>query len=81
MANLQSVRRRVALETTPRRKMPTADELPDNLQALARRNAIELRNTQFGSDAERLIKSINAALGTERAFPWGKATAGLCRAP
>ena len=47
-------------------QMPTAEQLPSKLEPLARRNAIELRNTQFGSDAERLIRSIKAALPKER---------------
>lgn len=47
-------------------RMPTADELPDPLKPLTRRNAIELRNTQFGSDAERLIRAIRAALPKAR---------------
>ncbi len=58
-------------------KMPVAEELPDHLKPLARRNAIELRNTQFGTDAERLIRSIDAATGGGRGFPWGKMVAGL----
>ena len=43
-------------------KMPSADVLPERLKGLARRNAIELRNTQFGSDAERLIAAITLAM-------------------
>ena len=43
-------------------QLPTVEQLPAKLKPLARRNAIELRNTQFGSDAERLIRSIRAAL-------------------
>lgn len=43
--------------------MPRADELPDRLKALARRNAMELRNAHFGGDAQRLIRSINASTG------------------
>lgn len=47
-------------------RMPTADELTERLKPLARRNAIELRNSQFGSDAARLIGSINAVVGAPR---------------
>jgi TIR domain/Domain of unknown function (DUF4384) len=43
-------------------KMPTAAELPDALKPLARRNAIELRNTQFGSDADRLVKTLTPTM-------------------
>jgi hypothetical protein len=38
--------------------MPMSADLPTPLQPLVRRNAFELRNSQFGSDSERLIKSI-----------------------
>ena len=48
-------------------QMPAADQLPDNLKPLVRRNAIELRNSQFGSDAQRLIRSIKAASPREMA--------------
>lgn len=44
-------------------RMPTAEMLPPRLQPLARRNAIELRNAQFGTDAERLIRAIRTAAG------------------
>jgi hypothetical protein len=50
-------------------RMPTAEELPERLKPLARRNAIELRNSQFGSDAARLVKSINGAVGAETPRP------------
>jgi hypothetical protein len=46
--------------------MPAADELPDALKSLATRNAIELRNTQFHSDADRLIGKIRETVGAER---------------
>ena len=42
--------------------MPSADELPDDLKPLARRNAVELSNHRFNSDAERLIKALNKIL-------------------
>jgi TIR domain len=41
--------------------MPTAEELPDALKPLARRNAFELRNAQFGIDADRLVGKIGDA--------------------
>ncbi len=56
-------------------KMPVAEELPEYMKPLARRNAIELRNTQFGTDVERLIRSIDAVTGGGRG--WGKMVAGL----
>jgi hypothetical protein len=47
-------------------QMPKAEALPNSLKALTRRNAFELRNTQFESDASRLIQAIRPA-GTA---PW-----------
>ena len=58
-------------------KMPSAQALPDKLRALARRNAIDLRNTQFGSDAERLVAAIRAALPGERKSTVRSAALGL----
>ena len=58
-------------------RMPTAEQLPKKLQLLARRNAIELRNSQFGTDAERLIRSLRSIFGADRAIPWRPAIAGL----
>ena len=46
--------------------MPKASELPASLKPLALRNAIQLRNTNFGSDAEQLIKKMREALALER---------------
>jgi hypothetical protein len=43
-------------------RMPIADELPEALQELPRRNAVEVRNTQFGRDAEVLMVKIRDAL-------------------
>lgn len=43
--------------------MPTEAELPEPLRALARRNALEVRNSRFSSDSERLIAAIRKALG------------------
>jgi hypothetical protein len=40
--------------------MPGAHELPDDLQALSRRNAFELSNTRFRYDANQLISRIEA---------------------
>jgi hypothetical protein len=39
-------------------RIPRADELPDDLKPLVRRNAIELRNAQFGRDADALANNI-----------------------
>ena len=44
-------------------RMPKASELPDSLKPLARRQAIEVRHTNFNSDAEALVKRLREALG------------------
>jgi formylglycine-generating enzyme required for sulfatase activity len=47
-------------------RMPSAEELPNILKPLHRRNAVEVRNTQFGRDAEALVHRIREALSHER---------------
>src|SRR6476620_977684 len=42
--------------------MPKASELPDRLKQLARRQAVEVRQNQFGRDAEALVERIREAL-------------------
>ena len=49
-------------------RMPKAGELPDSLKALARRQAVEVRQLHFGRDAEALVERVNEALGGE--FGW-----------
>ena len=44
-------------------RMPREDELPDTLRPLARRQAIEVGNTRFAFDMQRLVASVYAALG------------------
>jgi hypothetical protein len=39
-------------------RIPKADELPDDLKPLVRRNAFELHNSQFGRDADALADNI-----------------------
>src|SRR5262249_8380291 len=46
--------------------MPTADELPSPIKSLTRRNAIEVRNTHFGSDVDSLIKKIGGRTWWDR---------------
>jgi hypothetical protein len=46
--------------------MPKASELPASLKPFALRNAIQVRNTNFHSDAEILIAKICEALGRDR---------------
>jgi formylglycine-generating enzyme required for sulfatase activity len=43
--------------------MPEAGELPDDLKALVRRNALEIDHSRFNTDSERLITAIERALG------------------
>jgi TIR domain-containing protein len=43
--------------------MPDAEDLPADLQPLARRNAIELSDLRWDSDVERLIHAIDRACG------------------
>jgi hypothetical protein len=41
-------------------KMPNAAQLPANLQSLARRNALDLRNASFKADMGRLVQELKA---------------------
>jgi formylglycine-generating enzyme required for sulfatase activity len=43
-------------------RTPKADKLPDSIKPLVRRNAVELRNTSFGRDAEALVDAVREAL-------------------
>ncbi|HKX44985.1 MAG TPA: toll/interleukin-1 receptor domain-containing protein, partial [Burkholderiaceae bacterium] len=47
--------------------MPTAEQLPETLQPLTRRHALELGNTRFAADMERLVTALRSALGERRA--------------
>jgi hypothetical protein len=42
--------------------IPSENELPEPLRALAKRNALEISNSRFDSDTEKLIKSIHKFL-------------------
>jgi len=44
--------------------IPKASDLPDSLKPLARRQAIEVRQTHFGRDADPLVERVGEALGT-----------------
>lgn len=46
--------------------MPRERELPDLLKGLARRNAVEVRNTQFGRDADMLVGKVREAVNSTR---------------
>ena len=41
--------------------MPAAGELPEELTALCRRNAVELSNTRWDFDVQRLVEAVEAA--------------------
>lgn len=43
--------------------MPTAEQLPEDLKPLARRNAIELTDSRWSHDVHRLVTSLEKALG------------------
>jgi TIR domain/PAN domain len=43
-------------------RTPKADRLPDSVKPLVRRHAVEVRNTQFGRDAEALANKVREAL-------------------
>ena len=43
--------------------MPSATALPEPLRGLAKRNAIDISNTRFDSDLERLVEAVGKALG------------------
>jgi tetratricopeptide (TPR) repeat protein len=53
-------------------RTPKADKLPDSIKPLVRRNAVEVRNTQFGRDAEMLTNKVREALTVARSAtgPW-----------
>ena len=64
-------------------RMPKAGELPDSLKALARRQAVEVRQLHFGRDAEALVERVNEALDGEFGWqrPWRlKAVVGAAAA-
>jgi len=43
-------------------RTPKAEKLPDSIKPLVRRNAVEVRNTNFGRDAEALANKVGEAL-------------------
>jgi tetratricopeptide (TPR) repeat protein len=49
--------------------MPKASDLPDSLKPLARRQAVDVRHSHFGHDAEALVKRMREALGDKPAGP------------
>jgi hypothetical protein len=49
--------------------MPTAEELPDDLKALVRRNAIELTDSRWKEDVGRLIAELDRVIATPIHIP------------
>jgi hypothetical protein len=43
-------------------KVPSADQLPGDLQELSRRNGLNVRHSSFHADMDILIRSLNARL-------------------
>lgn len=62
-----------------RAKMPSPADLPEDIQALARRNALELSHQGFAADMERLVTVIKDAAPTKRAFKRGADSSTLQR--
>jgi hypothetical protein len=60
--------------------MPPADALPEALQALARRQAVELRDSRWEADVENLIQKLEQALAGGAEKP-GSAPASPPRSP
>lgn len=60
-------------------RMPKGTELPETLRSLARRNAVEVRNPQFGRDAETLVQKVGEAVKGDQA-PRGRWGLGLATA-
>jgi formylglycine-generating enzyme required for sulfatase activity len=46
--------------------MPEAGEVPDDLKALVRRNALEIGHIRFDADSEHLVNAVERALGKAR---------------
>jgi hypothetical protein len=64
-------------------RMPKVGELPDPLKALARRQAVDVGQLQFGRDAAALVERVREALNGESGSlrPWrGTAVAGAVAA-
>ena len=55
-------------------RMPTAEELPDSLARLVRRQALELSPVRFDSDTSRLLKVLDTTLAAVRTAETGAAS-------
>lgn len=54
-------------------RMPTTEQLPDDLKPLARRNALDVRHASFHADVDKLIRSLRSL--SSKATPY-RATEG-----
>ena len=55
-------------------RMPRADELPDTLRTLTRRSAVEISDTRFNFDVERLARAVDAEIARADAAAQGQDT-------
>lgn len=58
-------------------RMPSEESLPEPLRALTLRNAIEISNSRFKSDANRLVDAVGKVLDASEAPPGRKRTRSL----
>ena len=61
--------------------MPRATQLPDDLQPLTRRNALELSDTHFHRDVDGLIETLDRVLGMPRSPSSQAGTSGTATPP
>jgi hypothetical protein len=57
--------------------LPKAEDLPESLRPLVRRNAVEVRNTQFHADAARLIEKIREGKRTNLKYASARRLAAI----
>jgi hypothetical protein len=62
-------------------RMPRADELPESMRALVRRQALELSPSRFESDTSRLVRVLESTLDEVRAEQRGATPSGSWPAP
>lgn len=64
-------------------EIPRADDLPEELAPLARRNAFDMSDTRWRRDVERLTAAIEKGSPARRPTPqfWSRAQRGLQRSP
>ena len=62
--------------------LPSEDDLPEDLKALPKRHALELRHSRFAADSDAVIKALNDILRRPKRWlrrpkPWRKSVAWL----